>query len=173
MVDFDGSCPESRRQAIADSTKPTFRMIDLVDSSLAHKMVTSADVMSGDLGFDVVERAKENILESPGAVELDQAMLEAQEQIRKEREEEERERRKVIEANAKYHTLNVNPFGKNAQGSVVKKKRGAYMTFGKFRGTHVTDVPDWYLKSCMQGKPFIAQAWLRNSIQKELKRRGM
>ncbi len=171
VVDFDGSSPESRREAIANSSKPTFRMIDLVDSSLAHKIVTSADVMSGDLGFEVVERAKENILDAPGAVELDQAMLEAEEQIRTEREKEERERRKIIEANAKYHTLNVNPFGKNAQGSVVKKKRGAYMTFGKFRGTHVTDVPDWYLKSCMQGKPFIAQAWLRNSIQKEVKRR--
>ena len=174
VVDFDDSCPESRREAIKNSDKPHFRMIDLVDTSLAHKIITSADVLGGELGLDVLIKVKENILEAGQAVELDEALLEAQAQVREQKEKEERERRQAIEANAKYHKLDVNPFGKNASGSVVKKKKqGAYMTFGRFIGTHVTDVPDWYLKGCMQGKPFIAQAWLRNSIKKEVKRRGI
>tara|TARA_Y100001963_G_scaffold117858_1_gene164028 strand:- start:691 stop:1131 length:441 start_codon:yes stop_codon:yes gene_type:complete len=146
-------------------------MIDLVDSSLAHKIVTSADVMLGDMGLDVLAKAKENILEAAQAVELDEAMLEAQRQVREQREEEERERRKQIEANAQYHTLDIDPFGKNAQGNLRKKKRGARMLFGKFRGTLVEDVPTWYLESCMSGKPFISVAWLRSAIKKELNKR--
>ena len=125
VVDFDGSCPESRREAIKNSAKPHFRMIDLVDS-LAHKIVTSADVMRGDIGLDVLVNAKENILEAAQAVELDEAMLEAQRQVREQREEEQRERRRQIEAQAHYHTLDVDPFGKNAQGNVRKKKKGSY-----------------------------------------------
>jgi len=171
VVDFDGSCPESRREAIKDSSKPHFRMIDLVDSSLAHKIVTSADIMLGDMGLDVLGKAKENILEAGQAVELDEAMLEAQRQVREEREKEERERRRQIEANAQYHTLDIDPFGKNAQGNVRKKKQGARMLFGKFRGTLVEDVPTWYLESCMAGKPFISVAWLRSAIKKELSKR--
>jgi len=98
-------------------------------------------------------------------------MLEAQRQVREQREEEERERRRQIEAQAHYHTLDVDPFGKNAQGNVRKKKKGARMLFGKFRGTLVEDVPTWYLESCMSGKPFISVAWLRAAIKRELGKR--
>ncbi len=47
VVDFDASTPETRLAAIAGSLKPHFRMTDLVDASMEHKIVTSVDVLGG------------------------------------------------------------------------------------------------------------------------------
>tara|TARA_Y100001938_G_scaffold131656_1_gene189010 strand:+ start:4009 stop:5478 length:1470 start_codon:yes stop_codon:yes gene_type:complete len=171
VVDFDNSTAESRQASIAFSDKPYFRMIDLVDSSLAHKIVTSPDVMSGTIGIEEIEKAKELILESQEAVELDEAVEEAKRAVREAREEAERQRRILIEAEARYKKLNIDPFRGAAQGGVHKKKRGARMIFGKFKGKLVEDLPTWYLDTCLKGKPYIAASWLLNAIRKERKRR--
>ena len=47
VVDFEGSTPASRQKAIRASKKPYGRVIDLVDNSLEHKIVTAADVLGG------------------------------------------------------------------------------------------------------------------------------
>lgn len=171
VVDFPNSCRESRLQAIADSDKPHFRMIDLVDASLAHKIITSADVMGGNLSMEVQVRAKQNILEADEPVELDAELLKAEQQIKEEAEEASRQERARIQAEINYSTIRVDPYSPNSQAGIRKKKRGARMLFGKFKGILVEDIPTWYLKSCLAGKPFIAHAWLRKSIHRELKRR--
>lgn len=146
-------------------------MIDLVDASLAHKIVTSADVMGGNLSMEVQVRAKQNILEADEPVELDAELLKAEQQIKEEAEEASRQERARIQAEINYSTIRVDPYSPNSQAGIRKKKRGARMLFGKFKGILVEDIPTWYLKSCLAGKPFIAHAWLRKSIHRELKRR--
>ena len=47
VVDFEGSTAITRQEAIRMSKKPYGRVIDLVDASLKHKIVTTADVLGG------------------------------------------------------------------------------------------------------------------------------
>lgn len=64
VVDFPGSTPESRKAAIANSPKPTFKLTDLRDNSLEHKLVSIVDVMGGTMGLaDEVEAMARKLLE--------------------------------------------------------------------------------------------------------------
>ena len=171
IVDFDGSCPETRKARIAASKKPHFKMIDLVDASLAHKIITCADVMGGTLGIEEIARAKKNILESDTPGEVDAALLEAAKEIKIEREAAERSERARIEARAKYTKRRIDAHAPLSEAGVRKKKRGARMLFGRYRGMLVEDVPTWYLNGCLAGKPFIAHNWLRTAITREVKKR--
>ncbi len=170
-VDYQDSNAESRRASIAFSSKPYFRMIDLVDTSLAHKIVTSMDVMSGEMLPDEIQEAKKIILNEEAAVEIDEVKLEARKAAKEKRDAAERERRRLMEAEARYTSMNVDPFGKHSQAGIKKKKRGARMIFGKYKGTLVEDLPTWYIDSCLRGQPFISVAWLRNAMVKERNRR--
>ncbi len=165
------STPEKRRAAIAASAKPHFRMIDLVDSSLHHKIRTSPDVMSGTYTMEVVQRAKELAIEKEDKEELDELMQEAQKKLREEEAERIREENARLEAQIKYTTNRVDPFADAREGSVVKKRRGARFTFGRFKGQLVQDAPTWYLAGCKRGRPLITAPWLKNAINKELGRR--
>ena len=80
-VDFAGSTADTRCDAIANGSKPFFKMIDLVDVTLAHKIMTSPDVMGGTWGVDVVARAKESLAEKDEVVEIDEALRAAQKQL--------------------------------------------------------------------------------------------
>jgi len=171
VVDFDGSSPETRKAAIATSRKPHFKMIDLVDASLAHKIITCVDVMAGTLGIEEIERAKKNILEADQAGGIDEALLEAAKEIKIEREARERSERARIEARAKYTKRRIDAHAPLAEAGVRTKRRGARMLFGRYRGMLVEDVPTWYLNSCLSGKPFIAHNWLRSAITREVNKR--
>ena len=171
-VDFAGSTSDSRCDAIANSSKPFFKMIDLVDVTLAHKIMTSPDVMGGTWGVDVVARAKENLAEKGEAVEIDDALKAAQKQLQLEQEQKAREERARIAARAEYRSQSVDPFGNTPEGEVkTKSKRGARFPFGRFCGELVRDTPTWYLRGCMEGKPRIRAAWLWKSISTELESR--
>ena len=170
VVDFANSDAEARREAIAKSAKPHFKMIDLVDASLAHKVVTSVDVMGGELGDDVINRARERIIEKDELQDIDEALLEAKKEIAEEREADERNERARVEALAKYRKIRVD-HSASAQAGVRKKKRGARMLFGKFKGMLIEDVPSWYLNGCLAGQPYIAHDWLRSAISREVDKR--
>ena len=175
IVDFEGSTPESRRAAIAASAKPKFLMIDLVDATMAHKIVTSPDVMAGEWGMEVTERVKEKLLENEAAAELDEVMLDAVRELSDEKERKEREKRKRIAAEALYSYQDVDPFyGRvGAIKKRPKKEAGARFPFGRFRGILVKNVDTWYLKSAIyNNKPRLTVGWLRGAVLKELKRRG-
>ena len=175
IVDFEGSTPESRRAAIAASAKPRFLMIDLVDATMAHKIVTSPDVMAGEWGMEVTERVKEKLLENEAAAELDEIMLDAVRELSDEKERKERDKRKRIQAEALYSYQDIDPFSGRA-GSIKKrpkKEQGARFPFGRFRGILVKNVDTWYLRSAIyNNKPRLTAGWLRGAVLKELKRRG-
>ena len=75
VVDFDGSTPSTRQERIAESRKPHFSVVDLVDNSLNHKIVTVADVLSGEVSADVAARVRTATLER--SVDIDAATLAA------------------------------------------------------------------------------------------------
>lgn len=170
VVDFDGSTPESRKAAIAASPKPHFRVTDLVDASMEHKIVTSVDVLGGHYSIEVVERVKK--LVTAGPVKIDEALLAEKRRIEEEREEAERKRRAAVEAKAEYAKVRVDPFDEfsRMKGGVQKKEKGARFLWGKFKGTLVTDAPRWYLEWFTNEAKNPPQ-WLSAAVKKELKER--
>ena len=171
VVDFAGSCPESRKQAIRDSDKPHFKMIDLVDGALSHKIMTSPNVMEGHFDIDVIQRAKDILKEESD--DLDEALEEANRQVREEQMQREREEQSRIRAEAQYRKMAVDPFARNMfDPKPKKKKRGARFPFGRFKGTLIRETPDWYLFGCMNDKPKVTTPWLKKAIKNELTRRN-
>ena len=173
VVDFDDSTAELRRKAIAESGKPNFKMIDLVDASLIHKIITSPDVMAGSWGMEVIEKVKKRLDEE---LDLDDALEQASEEVQEEkerREKAEREHRAMIEAKARYRLREIDPF--NADNLEVKStkrgQKGARMTFGRFKSLLIREIPTWYLDGCMNDKPKIGQPWLKSAIARELQLR--
>lgn len=175
VVDFDGSTAESRREAIANSRKPHFKVTDLVDNSMAHKIVTCADVLGGSMSMEVIERAKKDLLGEQKPVRIEDALEAARKAIQDEKEEEERQRRARVQAQAEYAKIRVDPFDEYSRGSGTtgKPKSGARMPFGKFSGKLLAEIPLWYLKGTQQDKPKISAPWLKQAIARELESRGV
>lgn len=164
VVDFEGSTPELRRAAIAASAKPHFKVTDLVDASMEHKIVTSVDVLGGKFEMPVVEMVKKDILENQGGpVDIEKALLDAQAELERQREEAERRRRAQVQARADYAKVQVDPFDVYSRGTgTAKKKSGVVMPFGKFKGVPVADIKTdylrWVLSDCERIKPYLKVA---------------
>lgn len=73
---------DGRRATIAESDKPHVTVLDFVGNSGKHKLVTAADLL-GDERYDpaVVERAAEIAAASDGAVDVQQALDQAQAEV--------------------------------------------------------------------------------------------
>lgn len=170
VVDFAGSTPELRRAAIAASHKPHFKVTDLVDASMEHKIVTSVDVLGGCYSIDVVERVKKAAANGP--IQIDQALLEEKRRIEQEREEAERRRRAQVQAKADYAKVRVDPFDQYSRttGGVAKKEKVARFMFGKFKGKLVSEVPRWYLEWFSKNAQK-SPNWLSGAVQTELRHR--
>jgi len=162
------STPEKRRAAIAASAKPTFRMIDLVDASLYHKIRTSPDVMSGIFSMEAVAIAKKLAVESEEKLELDELLVEAQKQAQAEAQERTRKENARVAAEIAYSKTRIDPFADAREGDIATARKGARFTFGRYKGQLVKDVPTWYLTGCARGKPMITAPWLKGAIKKEL-----
>lgn len=110
VVDFAGSTPDTRRERIAASAKPWFVVIDLVDNSLSHKIVTAGDVLSGHASEDDRERLRQRAAESAEPIDLDaEALADAWAQ-EVQAFEVERARRKNMLARAEWSDLEVDAF---------------------------------------------------------------
>ena len=97
--------PEDRQAAIANSRKPCMEVFDFVGNSGRHKLISTADVLAGDMPEPFVEAAKEAMRESGEAADIREKAWakkeEHDEEVRKRQEEEKRkaeERRKTLQA---------------------------------------------------------------------------
>lgn len=166
-VDFAGSSPLLRCDAIASSAKPHFKVTDLCDLSLEHKLVGAEDVLGGKMGLEVVERAKQLNTNTGEAKDLSAVLAKAQEEI--EKEEAERKRRAQVQAEARYKRLDVDPFDAHQRGNVdMRKPSRARIPFGKHKGQPISAVPTGYLKWALREGVFRAP-WLHASAVAELK----
>jgi type I site-specific restriction endonuclease len=172
VVDFPGSTAELRRAAIAASAKPHFKVTDLVDASMEHKIVTSVDVLGGRYEMPVIERVKKEILESAGGpVDIEKALQDAEEALRREREEAERKRRAQVQARAEYAKVAVDPFDEYSRGSgTAKKKNKCHMPFGKHKGKSLSDIPSGYMEWALGNMKMAG--WLYGGMKAELDSRA-
>lgn len=116
--------PDERQEAIANSLKPNMTVLDFVGNSGKHKLVSSADVLAGDMPPDLVEEAIEEMKQTGEAEDIREAVwrkkeerdaeIVRQEELRKERlrlaQVAEEARRAKLKAEAEYRAKNVDPF---------------------------------------------------------------
>ena len=186
-VDFPGSTPELRRAAIADSRKPHFKMTDLVDISLSHRICTTIDALEGEMDEKLRDRFMEEVTDG-GLVDVQQKMeelrrkIEDEERAEKVREAErvkrqqmllEARRRQGIRANVQYDTVAVDVMdapGIN-QRSLPKVRTGPVALFGKYKGQPLAAIDSGYLKWKLTNITKMPE-WYRTQIQNELVTRG-
>jgi superfamily II DNA or RNA helicase len=105
--------PENRLAAIAASGKPRLEILDFVGNSGRHKLVTAADVLGGNVTDDVIDRAKKMVADAAKPMNMLDALEEAEEELRKEREAErakEMASRANLRLKAKYAATPVDAF---------------------------------------------------------------
>ena len=124
VVDQVEDCADARKTAIAESVKPYGRMIDLVDNSLEHKLVTAVDVLGGRWSLAERELVKEQLKDKEGPVEIDDEVLEARRELERREEERLRAERAKRKARAKFSDREVDPFG---------GRRGSSRLNGKYK----------------------------------------
>lgn len=186
VVDFDDSTAEQRLAAIATSDKPHFKMTDLVDNSLLHKLVTSLDVLAGHAPKEAIDRAKDIAAdESLGRTCAEllaqaKAELEAEEREKRRLEEEakriaqdrERERLARYKGEADYSTHKVDPFDPMQRGAGKRNGERSKVVFpfgNKHKGDNISDIETSYLKWAIDTcklKPY-----LKSAIERELESR--
>jgi superfamily II DNA or RNA helicase len=100
---------DNRRQAIAESAKPSVLIVDFVGNSGRHKLITTADILGGNYDDEVIERAEQQAKEKSRAGKTSD-MLEEIVAAQKAMEEEARRKRRQLIAKAQYGTKAVDPF---------------------------------------------------------------
>ena len=104
---------DERKAAIAASAKPTCLILDFVGNSGKHKLMTSADILGGNVSDEVIEAAVERAKREGGAMRMDELMDEEEERMRIEREKrqmKEAARKAHLVARAKFTATNIDPF---------------------------------------------------------------
>ena len=101
-----------RRGAIAHSVKPSALIIDFVGNSGRHKLMTSADILGGNVSDEAIESAVREARKTGKPVRMDKSLEEEEKRIeeRKKRELEEQARKAKLTAKASYKTREVDPF---------------------------------------------------------------
>lgn len=127
LVDAPGmDTPDSRRSAIAASSKPECLVLDFVGVSGNHKFVSTFDVLAGDMDVELVRLVAEKAKQSDEVVdpraalfkELQLKLKDEEEKKkrlkeiaeRRERERQEESKRRSIQARVDYMSREVSPF---------------------------------------------------------------
>ncbi len=130
VVDVECETAEDRRDAISRSRKPYGRMIDLVDTSLKHKLVTATDVLGGKWSLAVREQIKAQIANKSGPTDIN----EEAEAARLELEEARRRELAAKRAAAEFRKQNVDPFGGPRAANVSSRSATMVMATQKQMG---------------------------------------
>lgn len=164
VVDFEGSTPLARRESIAASAKPHFKVTDLADNTLAHRLVGVADVLAGvtDLVGGKKKGAENKIAEEVAeqlrrgeTIDVGAQIKAAQARAKQREEEEERRRleRMRIASEARYKRLEVDAlgqFGGGADAAASRKGISFRMPFGKHKGKSIGELPGNYIHSLLE-----------------------
>jgi superfamily II DNA or RNA helicase len=105
--------PQERMRAILGSPKPVLTVMDFAGNSGRHKMMTTADILGGNVSEDVIELAVRKAKEKGVPVNMTKELQDAEEELRKKLEaarlaEEARKARLV--AKVRFVSRKVNPF---------------------------------------------------------------
>jgi len=105
------SSSDERCEAIAISSKPSMLVVDFVGNAGKHKLMTTADILGGQVSDQAIERAKAMCDGKP--LRMDQALATAERDIQKEIEEKKRReaaRKAKIVGRASFSSKYINPF---------------------------------------------------------------
>lgn len=117
--------PEQRCAAILASRKPSCLIIDFVGNAGRHKLMTTADILGGNVSDEVSARAAKMAREAGAPVRMDTALEMAEEEIKAEQEKRkqlEEARRARLLAKAQYSSQTIDPF--DAFGITPQRDRG-------------------------------------------------
>ncbi|MDE2022179.1 MAG: DEAD/DEAH box helicase family protein [Patescibacteria group bacterium] len=121
--------PDARKTAISQSAKPKMLVLDFVGNSGKHKLISTADVLAGDMPENYVQDAIDEMKKTGNAEDIRQAAWRKKEEHDKDvkRREEERRARKEelrkleqakaeakrarLKAEAEWHAREIDPFG--------------------------------------------------------------
>lgn len=116
-VGHSGGRPcDIRRNAIAESGKPSLHVIDFTANSGRHKLITAVDALGGEYADDVIDEATHDAERGGQQKNVMQRIQEAAENLKKrheaaqEKARKEAEARKHIRGEAHYRTTKLNPF---------------------------------------------------------------
>jgi hypothetical protein len=101
--------PELRRQAIAESKKVSCLIIDFVGNAGRHKLISTVDILGGNITDDVLELAIRKAQKAKGARRTEEVIAEAQREMDERRKAEALRRLKFI-AKANYTMTAVDAF---------------------------------------------------------------
>jgi len=132
--------PEERRMAIGGSKKPACLVVDFVGNSGRHKLMTSADILGGNVSDEAVERALAKAKAASGPVDMAKSLEDEEKAIQLERARE-AARRANLKAKASWASRQINPFdvfqlspdksrGWNAGKTLSVKQRGILQKAG-------------------------------------------
>lgn len=160
---------EERKAAIAASEKPNCMVIDLVGVSGLADVASTAHVMAEGKPDEVIERANQNAIEQAktGAVDMEEEILKAEQQLHREAEKREAERKARIRSQVNYSQRSVR--AGDTVAPVETNQRtvdlNTPMPFGKFKGKRIRDLPEQYLH---WGVKEIRDRALKSAFQKSL-----
>ena len=101
-----------RRMMIARSVKPSCLIIDHVGNSGKHKLMTTADILGGNVSEEVLEAAVSTAMRAKGPVRMDKVIEDEEEKLaamKAKRLAEEARRHRLV-AKSTYKTTNIDPF---------------------------------------------------------------
>jgi len=104
---------EERKEAIAQSPKPSMLVIDFAGNAGRHKLITTADILGGKVSDEAIARATAKTKANGQAVRMDEALDDAERELTAEIEERKRReaaRKAHLVAKARYTSRLINPF---------------------------------------------------------------
>lgn len=102
-----------RREAIAESAKPSCLVLDFVGNSGKHKLITTADILGGKYDEEVIREAVSEASEAVGPIRMAEALKRADEKIRERIEQQKRDeaaRKARIIAQVQFSAKTISPF---------------------------------------------------------------
>ena len=165
VVDFQGSTPDLRRQRIAESAKPHFKIVDCTDASLDHRLVTAVD-MFVQAGPEVTKEVKRRAAEAKAPLtEAELAALRAEEEAKRKLALEIEARRAATKGQAS-GTIRRREFDLSSSSRCV----GTYFNplKGKYAGMKMSELTNGYIHWACRD---LREGWVKNLFRKERDRR--
>lgn len=126
---------DARRKAIETSAKPSALVLDFVGNAGKHRLITTADILGGNVSEAAIDRATKRAKEEGRQMRMDLLLEEEESKVLKEMEERrarEAARKAGIIGHAHYRSIVIDPF--DAFG--IRKPSGER---GWDRGRHLSD----------------------------------
>jgi hypothetical protein len=116
---------DARRAAIAASAKRSCLIVDFVGNSGKHKLMSTADILGGNVSEEVLERAVKRVQETQGSLRMVDVIAEEEDNLRKEEERRRKiaeDRKRKVVARVTYTSSRINPF--DALDITPQRERG-------------------------------------------------